>query len=439
MMRRINERDVLAALVILLIALMLSACAPQATTVRDMPTAAPAKQTPTSDQGVVPAAATLARQTLAAALGVSEADIKITDVKPTQWRNGCLELEQAGEACTQAIVPGYQVMLEINGQAYEYRTNMNGSVVRPAVATTINPAVKAAQQALIVSLGKAESEAKVVAVEPVTWRNGCLEIEQAGAACTEALVPGFRVTIEVGGQLYEVRTNQDGTLALPAPPTETVFVWHREGGIAGFCDDLSITAAGAITGSSCKSNQGQGALRASLDAAQQTQLLAWLSQFGPIDYQMKDPAQADAMLQTLTFKGRGQAKATDADINTLLAWANEVYLSLKSAAPPSDSKLTPTLQAEPASGGLQTAVKLHGENWPLGKKVNIYLASAAVSFDATQVYATTVVGGFGAFDISVTVPAAWPNGAAISESALTWIASTPDGAIKATAEFSVTP
>ena len=50
MMRRINERDGLAALVILLIALMLSACAPQATTVRDIPTAAPEKQTPTSDQ-----------------------------------------------------------------------------------------------------------------------------------------------------------------------------------------------------------------------------------------------------------------------------------------------------------------------------------------------------------------------------------------------------
>ena len=59
-------------------------------------------------------------------------------------------------------------------------------------------------------------------------------------------------------------------------------------------------------------------------------------------------------------------------------------------------------------------------------------------FDAAQVYAATVVGGFGAFDVSVTVPATWPNGTAVSESALTWIASTPDGMIKATADFAVT-
>ena len=75
---------------------------------------------------------------------------------------------------------------------------------------------------------------------------------------------------------------------------------------------------------------------------------------------------------------------------------------------------------------------------PLGQKVNIHLASATVAFDATQVVASSVVGGFGAFDVSVTAPATWPNGAAVSDATLTWIASTPDGGIKATAEFSVT-
>ena len=270
---------------ILLTALMLGACAPQATTVRGTATAAPDKQpsTPTTDRAVVPAAAALARQTLAAALGASEADIKIMDVKPMQWRNGCLELEQPGEMCTQAIVPGYQVMLEANGQAYEYRTNMNGSVVRPAVATTVNPAVTAAQQALAKSLGKSAADVKVVAVEPVTWRDGCLEVEQPGVGCSEALVPGFRITLDVDGQRHEVRTNQDGALVVPVAPDEIALVWHREGGIAGFCDDLSVTTAGAVTGSSCKSNQPQGAMRSSLDASRQAQLQAWLTQFGSVD------------------------------------------------------------------------------------------------------------------------------------------------------------
>ncbi|MBK9094967.1 MAG: hypothetical protein IPM84_19815 [Anaerolineae bacterium] len=438
-MKRVNKRTVIVAMGLLLLAQVLGACVPGAETVRSTPTAAPDKQvsTPIPDKNTLPAAATLAQQTLATALGVTAAEVKITSVEIRQWRNGCLDLEQPGEMCTQAIVPGYLVMLEVNGQAYEYHTDMNGSAVRPAAAT-VNPALRAAQQALANSLGKSATEITTVAVEPITWRNGCLEVEQAGAGCSEAQVSGFRIMLKVDGRTYEVRTNQDGSLVVPVPPSDTVLVWHREGGIAGFCDDLSITATGVVSGGSCKGKQGSNALHVSLDANQQLQLLTWLARYRPIDFLMKDPPVPDAMLQTLTFKGSGQTTATEADVNALLAWVNDVYQTLKSTLPASTGKLTPTLQAQPTGGALSSQVKLHGENWPLGQKVNIHLASATVAFDATQVVASSVVGGFGAFDVSVTAPATWPNGAAVSDAILTWIASTPDGGIKATAEFSVT-
>ena len=365
-MKRNNKRIAAMAAVALLLAQTLSACTPAGQTGRDAPTATPAQQTatPAPNKNNTPAAAAAAQQALVTTLGVSAADVQITSVEIRQWRNGCLELEVPDEMCTQAIVPGYLVILKANGQTYTYHTDQDGSRLRLAPASAPTPA-----------------------------------------------------------------SSRSADVAL---------IWHREGGIAGFCDDLSITANGVVSGASCKGKPGSNVLAASLDANQQMQLTTWLNQYAPIDYRMKDPATADAMLQTLVLKGNGQTTATDADISALLAWVSGIYQAAKGAAPATIGASTPSLTVQPGEGGLLSQVALHGENWPAGQKVNIHLASATVAFDAAQVFAASAADAAGRFDVSVTAPATWPGGAAISDAVLTWIASTPDGQIKATADFSVT-
>ncbi|MEA5595040.1 hypothetical protein [Rivularia sp. UHCC 0363] len=43
-----------------------------------------------------------------------------------------------------------------------------------------------------------------------TWRNGCLEVLKPGEMCTQALVPGYQVTVSDGSQKWTYHTNKDG-------------------------------------------------------------------------------------------------------------------------------------------------------------------------------------------------------------------------------------
>ena len=69
------------------------------------------------------------RQTLATQLGVKAEDVKVVSSGQVDWPNGCLGVQKPGIMCTDAIVPGYQVMLEVNGKQYEVRTDLSGQQV----------------------------------------------------------------------------------------------------------------------------------------------------------------------------------------------------------------------------------------------------------------------------------------------------------------------
>ena len=57
-------------------------------------------------------------------------NLSVTRLEPTRWPNGCLGLGAADEFCTQQIVPGYRIVVNIEGQPHEIRTNESGSQVR---------------------------------------------------------------------------------------------------------------------------------------------------------------------------------------------------------------------------------------------------------------------------------------------------------------------
>ncbi|MCA9956758.1 MAG: hypothetical protein KC434_18640, partial [Anaerolineales bacterium] len=99
-----------------------------------------------------------------------------------------------------------------------------------------------------------------------------------------------------------------------------VLSWHREGGIAGFCDDLTIYTNGRAEATSCKGTTTQ----IGLNDAQLNQLYAWLDTFRPFDANQSDPAgAADAMQISLRFNGRGSEDAKDAE-QTILTFAADL-------------------------------------------------------------------------------------------------------------------
>ena len=99
-------------------------------------------------------------------------------------------------------------------------TDEAGSPDEQATGTPIQvdltPAQLAAIQSLSERLSLAADQIKLISTEAVTWPNGCLGIVKLGIMCTQAEVPGFKVILEAGGQRYEFRTNQDGSVVLSA-------------------------------------------------------------------------------------------------------------------------------------------------------------------------------------------------------------------------------
>ncbi len=51
---------------------------------------------------------------------------------------------------------------------------------------------------------------RIIGYTQETWRNGCLEILKPGEMCTQALVPGYRVTVSDGDRKWLYHTNNNG-------------------------------------------------------------------------------------------------------------------------------------------------------------------------------------------------------------------------------------
>lgn len=62
-------------------------------------------------------------------LNVSANQLIIMRSQQRQWRNGCLEISAPGHVCTQAIVPGWQVVVGAREQTLVYHTDSQGRLV----------------------------------------------------------------------------------------------------------------------------------------------------------------------------------------------------------------------------------------------------------------------------------------------------------------------
>ena len=94
----------------------------------------------------------------------------------------------------------------------------------PAPTLPTNVIALAAQNTLAANLGIADPfSILVISLLPATWTDACLETG-AQPTCDPANIPGFRALLSANGQLYQVHTNADGSLALQAntPPGQSI-------------------------------------------------------------------------------------------------------------------------------------------------------------------------------------------------------------------------
>ena len=68
-------------------------------------------------------------QDLGKQIGTDSSTFRVVKVQTQEWSNGCLGLDRPDVSCTQAITPGYLVVVEHEQRYWVYRTNESGSLV----------------------------------------------------------------------------------------------------------------------------------------------------------------------------------------------------------------------------------------------------------------------------------------------------------------------
>lgn len=70
------------------------------------------------------------RPLIAEQMGVTPEAIKLIEMTPVEWPDGCLGLASPDEMCLQVITPGYRLLIEVNDSTLEVRTDQKGNQVR---------------------------------------------------------------------------------------------------------------------------------------------------------------------------------------------------------------------------------------------------------------------------------------------------------------------
>lgn len=68
-----------------------------------------------------PGPAKVARQTVAAALGIAATETSVISTESRDFADGSLDCPQPGAAYAQVITPGYRVLVEANGRRFDVR------------------------------------------------------------------------------------------------------------------------------------------------------------------------------------------------------------------------------------------------------------------------------------------------------------------------------
>ena len=101
------------------------------------------------------------------------------------------------------------------------------------------------------------------------------------------------------------------------------FTWHREGGIGGLCDDLTVYLTGLTYISKCTGFNHQ----VYLNSSQLEQVYGWVDSFKSIDYSHTDTDITDPMTIKLALVGNGNRDATQTDIQAISNFASSLMAS----------------------------------------------------------------------------------------------------------------
>ncbi len=96
----------------------------------DLPATVPPSAAPITGE-VPPDVMDAVRARLAADTGLDASAALVKVAEEVEWPDGSLGCPEPGQLYTQAIVPGYRVVLVLDGREYDYRIAARSGTIRP--------------------------------------------------------------------------------------------------------------------------------------------------------------------------------------------------------------------------------------------------------------------------------------------------------------------
>ena len=311
--------------------------------------------TPITD---IPPAAEAARLWLVDQLKIDLNTITVISVTSKDWPDGCLGVHQANVMCTSVIVPGYQVILEVNGQKIELRTNQDGKsvVLADPMFQVSNPYIKSLETPQITWKSGGTTCFMLQAREDKATYGACggmLKVITLSnperikeLAAINTMYAAFSAETPAGQVIYYGHGTEEATQAqqraiaewaqivylevssptLPAENLGLALTWHRVGGIAGFCDDLKVYRSGLAVSTTCKAGSDQPPRKVWLNADELDELFNWLDTLQTSDGKQSNSAVANSMTVTWTLSAHGNRKPTNTENQKIMDFASQIFL-----------------------------------------------------------------------------------------------------------------
>ena len=208
----------------------------------------------------------------------------------------------------------------------ESPADQNDSTVPPVeTGQALDPIVETVIKQLAANLGLEESDISVVSIQEIEFSDSCLDVVIRNVPCEQVLTPGRVIILEAKGIQYEYHVSADDARIQPAT---ILLTWKREGGIAGFCDYMTVFRSGEVHRSSCTGGQyPEERLIDLLSTEEMEQLNKWVMAYRQVNIDASDPeGVSDRMVVELTLSGVGSDRtAAASDQQELLNFAQELY------------------------------------------------------------------------------------------------------------------
>jgi len=161
----------------------------------------------------------------------------------------------------------------------------------------------------------------------IEFNDACMGVVMEDVMCAQVITPGHIIILEVNGIQYEYHTDENGSRVQPATFALT---WRREGGIAGFCDSLTVFLSGEVYGNRCKIADGRtGTFASLLTDNELTRFSAWIQEYGQVTLDSSDPkGVADGMTLVIEFFGNGKGKPGEPVEREIFAWVQDLFQEL---------------------------------------------------------------------------------------------------------------